>query len=67
MVVGQVPGRVESAALYGAELLASHARGWAAVAAQLNRAYYDAAKALLEPPPGTSSGDGGYLRVFLET
>ena len=67
MIVGQVPGRVESAALYGTELLASHARGWAAVAAQLNRAYYDAAKALLGLPPGTSFGDGGYLRVFLET
>ena len=37
------------------------------MATQLNRVYYDVAKALLGLPPSASFGAGGHVRAFLET
>ena len=63
----QFPARVESAALYGAELLASHEAGWGAVQQRLNRAYYKVAKMLVAGAVQPwSLGKGGQTRVFLE-
>jgi len=65
--VMQFPARVESAALYGAELLASHEAGWGAVQQRLNRAYYEVAKMIVAGAVQPwSLGKGGQSRVFLE-
>ena len=67
MQAGQLPSRVEASALYGAELLASCAAGWATVVARCNAAYYDVAKLLLAGPASQLSlGPGGHVRAFLE-
>ena len=59
--------RVESAALFGCELLASYAGGWPQVVRRINDAHYNAAKFLLGLPAGVSLGAGGHVKVFPET
>ena len=66
-VCAQFPSRVENAALYGCELLASYAAGWSGVARALNDAQYRAAKCLLGMSPGLSLGAKGHVRVLCET
>ena len=68
MQVAQLPVRVDAAALFGTELLASCAAGWPSVLSRLNRAYYDVAKLLLAGPAARLSlGAGSQVRAFLET
>ena len=65
--LSQLTARVESAALYGAELLASCGAGWPAVLNRVNRAFYEVAKMLLAGATRPwSLGPGGHVRVFLE-
>ena len=63
-LVDQWESKVRSKALYGAEFLASHEKGWPTVAAAVTRAQYAAAKILL----GLEKGDSlpGFFLAFRE-
>lgn len=61
--VQQFPCRVEAAALFGCELLASHGLGWPQVSRKLNYFHYKAIKAMLGMT-NLSLGDGGYVQLL---
>ena len=63
----QIPTRVEAAAFFGAELLASYGPGWRVAVTRLNSVQYDAAKVLLGVGKGTAFGEGGHARALAET